>query len=164
MDNSIAAQTDPTLYERDFYAWCQEQAARLKDRTRPGANDGLDYLNLAEEIECLGRSEKNALLSHMIILLLHLLKWRHQPGRRGSSWEDSIANARGRIGYLIEDSPSLRRLVGQEISRAYPTARRRAAAQTKLPRSVFPEACPFTEQQTLDHEFFPSDLDAPANK
>ena len=156
--------TDDALYERDLHAWCQAQAALLRDRARPGANDGLDYVNLAEEIESLGRSEKNAVRSHMVILLLHLLKWRYQPSHRSDSWEDSIFNARKEIAYAFEDSPSLRGLIAEAVDRAFPMAVRKAATQTRLPRTTFPASCPFTEEQILDAEFLPSDLDGPAAK
>jgi hypothetical protein len=40
----------------------------------------------------MGRSEKRELISRLAVLLLHLLKRRYQPGKRGASWEASIAN------------------------------------------------------------------------
>jgi len=66
----------PELYERDYFAWTQQQAKML----RSGQIAGVDALNLAEEIEDLGRSEKRALASRMIVLMAHLLKWQYQPG------------------------------------------------------------------------------------
>jgi hypothetical protein len=164
MDQTTNTLATDSLYERDLYAWCEQQVARLRERAHPGANDGLDYENLAEEIEALARSQKTALRSHMVILLLHLLKWRHQPARRGVSWENSIFNARKEIGYAIDDSPSLRRLLGETIEKAYPIAMRRAESQTKLPRRTFPETCPYSEQQVLDLEFLPTDLDEPQER
>jgi hypothetical protein len=46
------------LYERDFYAWTQEKAARL--RALGPRNDGVDVENVAEEIEGLGKSARSA--------------------------------------------------------------------------------------------------------
>ena len=71
-----------SLYERDFYAWANEQAALL----RAGKLDSADIENIAEEIESMGRSEKRELINRLAVLLLHLLKWRFQPGLRGNSW------------------------------------------------------------------------------
>ena len=163
MDTATNTLPDDNLYERDFHAWCEAQAALLRERFTPGANDGLDYANLAEEIESLGRSQRRALRSHMVILLHHLLKWRHQPDHRGASWGSSIINARAEIEYEFDDSPSLRRLVSELIEKAFPIAVRLAAIETQLPSSDFPASCPFSEDQVLDPDFLPSDLDGPAN-
>ena len=69
-------------YDIDFYAWTQEQAAVLRAKE----SKTLDWDNLAEEIESLGRSERLAIESHLQNLLTHLLKWRYDPAtepRRG---------------------------------------------------------------------------------
>ena len=65
-----------SLYDRDFYAWANEQAALL----RAGKLMEADIQNIAEEIESMGRSEKRELVSRLTVLLLHLLKWQFQPG------------------------------------------------------------------------------------
>ena len=156
MDRVTTSQD--ALYERDLHAWCEQQAALLRVQGRPSANGGLDYENLAEEIETLGRSQKNALRSHMVILLLHLLKWRHQPDRRGTSWANSIANARAEIDYALTDSPSLLAVVGESVDRAYPIAVRDTESETGLHRRTFAPTCPFTVAQLLDASFLPEDL------
>jgi Domain of unknown function DUF29 len=79
-----------SLYERDFYAWANQQAALLRD----GRLAEADIEKIAEEIESMGRSEKRELVSRLTILLQHLLKWHFQPGRRSVSWGPSIENTR----------------------------------------------------------------------
>jgi Domain of unknown function DUF29 len=59
-----------TPYETDFYAWVTEQAGHLRAKRW----EALDLDNLIEELDTLGRSERNALWSHLRILLVHLLK------------------------------------------------------------------------------------------
>ena len=59
-----------SLYDRDFYAWANEQAALL----RAGKLTEADIENIAEEIESMGRSEKRELVSRLAILLQHLLE------------------------------------------------------------------------------------------
>src|SRR6266446_4563999 len=83
-------RTNAALYDQDFYAWTQEQAALL----RAGALHDLDVTHLAEEIESLGKSDRRALGSHLRNLVLHLLKWHAQPAGRhpGPSWRQSIRN------------------------------------------------------------------------
>jgi len=140
-----------TAYDADFYAWTQDQAARLRD-LRPNA---LDWGNLAEEIESLGRSQKKLIRNHLVVLLAHLLKWAHQPDKRTNSWRGSIQGARDEIADELRDSPSLKRYPGQELARQYRLALLHASGETELPIDVFPETCPFTIDQVLDPDFWP---------
>jgi hypothetical protein len=136
--------------ELDRYAWTLESANRL----RSGRLAGLDLERIAEELEEMGRSEKHALSSHLKVLMLHLLKWRHQPSFRGVSWQLSITNARDEIQELLEDSPSLRHQLADLMTRRYPVARQRAVLETGLPETTFPRQCPFTVEQLLDAEYW----------
>ena len=77
-----------TLYEQDFYAWVGEQVEAL----RSGHTQGLDIENLAEEIEDVGRSQRRAVKSALIIILIHLLKYRHQPQHRTNSWRQAYGS------------------------------------------------------------------------
>ncbi|MEN9232233.1 MAG: DUF29 domain-containing protein, partial [Thermostichus sp. DG02_5_bins_236] len=92
------------LYDRDFYAWIQEQATLLKS----GQWDQLDIANLVEEIESLGRQERRELVNQLGILLGHLLKWQFQPQLRGKSWRATITEQRRQIQRLLQDNPSLK--------------------------------------------------------
>lgn len=140
-----------TGYEQDFYAWLMTQAAHLRAK----AWDALDIDHLAEEIEDLGNEQRHAIASHLRILLLHLLKWAHQPERRGESWRHSINNARAEIDGRLTMSPSLRRQLPAFLAWAYPKARRAAADETGLPLATFPETCPRSLEQLLDEGFLP---------
>jgi len=60
-----------TLYERDFYTWTQDQAARLRELT---GHNRLDVQHLAEEIADLGRSQVSAVRQHLRQMLVHLIK------------------------------------------------------------------------------------------
>jgi hypothetical protein len=138
-----------STYDADFYAWANEQAALL----RAGKLSDADVANIAEEIESMGRSEKRALVSRLTVLLLHLLKCRFQPQRRGRSWEVSIANARDDLTDHLADNPSLKVVLPESMAAAYRRARRTAALETDLPESTFPTECPWTFEQAM--------LDAP---
>src|SRR5437588_1812628 len=87
-------------YGRDFYSWLMEQAGHL----RAGRCSVLDRENLAEEIESLGREQFNKLESALRVLLLHMLKWDHQPDRRGRSWWATISEQRLRIEDVLADN------------------------------------------------------------
>ena len=76
MSQSLAsARSQSDLYEHDFFKWTVTQAQELR-RTRP---HGLDWENMAEEIEGLGRSDRRSIESNLSVVLLHLLKWSRQP-------------------------------------------------------------------------------------
>jgi hypothetical protein len=144
-------------YDDDFYAWCLDQARALRRLAASHAAlaEPLDLENLAEEIESLGRSLLRELGSRYRVLLLHLLKWRHQPALRTPSWRSTIRTQRCEIADLLEQSPSLRRRRAEQVAKAYAIARELAADETGLPIEAFPESCPFTLEQVEDPDFLP---------
>ena len=91
----MGAVKEPTasLYEADFAAWAQQQADALRERRF----DGLDYDNLIEEIESMGRQQRSELVNRLAVLLAHLLKWQLRPEARpahGRSWRLTIKEQR----------------------------------------------------------------------
>jgi hypothetical protein len=117
-------------YEADVYAWSQRQGALLR-RLAAGerVNDAdLDWPNIAEEIETLGRSERAAVRSHIANIIEHLIKLQASPATEPRpGWRETIGRARGEVEVLLEDSPSLRPQVPTLIAEALPKARRFAA-------------------------------------
>jgi Domain of unknown function DUF29 len=140
-----------SLYDRDFYAWSVEQAALLRE----GRLAEADLETIAEEIESMGKTEKRELVSRLTALLLHLLKWRHQPSHRGKSWRLSIANARNEIADHLEDNPSLKAVLDRAMEQAYGYARLKAAIETEFDENHFPERPPWTFQEAMDPSFWP---------
>ncbi len=136
------------LYDQDTAAWAAANADLLRQR-RFGE---LDVPHLIEELEDMGKSERRALESHLSVLLMHLLKWEHQPSMRSNSWKLSIENARQSIEDSIEDSPSLKPKLEDDafIARAYTKARRTAAIETGLELTTFPEQCTVSIQEALN--------------
>jgi len=143
--------TNTELYDHDFYAWTQEQAALL----RKGAVHALDLTNLAEEIESLGKSQHRELGSRLDVLMLHLLKWGYQPLERSGSWRSTIRTQRRELRRLLQQQPSLRPLVPDAVADGYPDARLDAGDETGLPLATFPATCPWTPEQVLDADFWP---------
>lgn len=141
-----------SLYDHDFYAWTREQAALL----RAGRFSAADMEHIAEEIESMGRSEKRELVSRLRVLLLHLLKWHFQPGRRGSSWEAAITVQRDDLADHLRDNPSLKAGLDEPIAAAYRKAAILAVGETGLPRGTFPAQCPWTSAQIMDEGFWPA--------
>lgn len=139
------------LYSLDFFEW----TARNAELLRAGRFDEADIERIAEELEDMGKRDRRELLSRARVLLAHLLKWRFQPDRRSPSWEDTIDAQRTDIADLLDDMPSLRAALAASLPAIYMAAVRRAASETKLTRTAFPGACPFTLAEILDPEFLP---------
>jgi hypothetical protein len=146
----LAPPADPRAnYERDFYSWLMEQARFVRE----GRWSAIDRGNLAEEIESLGREQFNKLESALRVLLLHLLKWDHQPERRSRSWELSIKEQRLVVQDLLDDNPGLQPRIPEAIARGYRRARIEAAKETGLDEDAFPGVSPylFAEVMTRQH-------------
>ena len=141
------------LYDHDFHAWTQDQAEKLRARIH---ND-IDWENVAEEIDSLGRSDKREISHRLGVLLLHLLKWQFQPLKRKPGWLSTIREQRHRIAGLIEDSPSLKAYPARQLKREYGFARQNAIDETGLPGSEFPISCPYTVANILDDLYFPGE-------
>ena len=79
-----------SLYETDYLKWIDTTIEKL--RLQDYSN--IDWENLIEEIEDMGRSERKSLKSNLIVVLTHLLKWQYQPEFRSGSWKGSIVEHR----------------------------------------------------------------------
>ncbi|MBW4621382.1 MAG: DUF29 domain-containing protein [Cyanosarcina radialis HA8281-LM2] len=140
-----------TLYQKDYYLWLEETAKLLHDRLL----HEVDIPNLIEEIESIGRSEKHAIQSNLIIIILHLLKYKYQPEKRTGSWLGSIGEHRDRIDISLADSPSLKTYIQEVFANCYNKARKRASLETELSIDTFPLDSPFTLEETLNSDFLP---------
>jgi hypothetical protein len=127
------------LYERDETAWLEAMA----DLIRMGRLDEVDYPNLAEYLADMARRDRREVTSRLSILIAHLLKWRHQPERRGGSWRGTVEMQRQELAELLE-SGTLRSHAGEVLEKAYANGRRQAAAETELPESTFPACCSYS--------------------
>ncbi|MEA5509042.1 DUF29 domain-containing protein [Crocosphaera sp. UHCC 0190] len=139
------------LYQEDFNLWLE----RMVDLLREGKLLEIDYPNLIEELESMGRSEKNALKSNLRILLMHLLKYQYQPQKRSNSWRYTISENRHRIADSLENSPSLRLFLADNFEQCYQGARRLASDETGLSLNMFPEDCPFLLDEVIDMNYLP---------
>lgn len=135
-------------YEVDGYGWAMAQA----DRIRARRFDEIDWENVAEEIESVGRSEKSAYKSQLIRVLLHMLKWEAQPDRRGRSWWLSIMNGRAEALDALKENPSLKPLLGEIHLEALDFARKQAARETGINEAAF-DAIPISEREAFDRPY-----------
>lgn len=140
-----------SAYETDFFGWTKKQAEYLKK----GNFEGLDMQNLIEEIESMGASQENKLESHLLVLLMHLLKWKYQTYMRTRSWKLSIQNARYQIGRVLNKNPSLKHKINERTNEVYTSARYLAAEETNLEIEIFPQENPWSFEQIMQEEFLP---------
>ena len=118
---------ESALYDQDFFLWTQQQAAAL--RRAKDSNLPLDWENLAEEIESLGKSQRAGLNSQIRRILRHLFKLEASPAMNPrTGWRATIRDARVEIEELLETSPSLRREIENVVRKQAATAAKLAAA------------------------------------
>jgi Domain of unknown function DUF29 len=150
----MTGQRMSDLYDTDFLRWTEQQARMLRRRAETTNNDELDYLNLAEEIESAGASQKRDVRSGLALIFQYLLKWRYQPDERRPSWERTLLVQRRELRALFEDSPSLRSFAEHVLSVAF-TNGRQAAEQETGPLGIYDLPPLWSLDQALDPDFLP---------
>jgi Domain of unknown function DUF29 len=140
-----------SLYEQDYLLWIEDIVNKLRNRDI----EGLDFENLIEEIESLGRSDKRELESRLRELLEHILKrnYVNMPDcYRG--WVESIVKQRIGIEDLFADSPSLKSYFAQVFDKAYANALK--IVRKSYPEYQFPDIWPFVRdiEDILNEDFW----------
>jgi hypothetical protein len=154
-------------YDRDWYAWTQDQAARLRawpEHLRP---NGLDVEHLAEEVEEMGGSQRRAVESYLRLVALHLLKLEFHPAEENRPhWTGEVAALRDTLGADLRDSPSLRARCPELYADAWVKARkaflREIAAGWPDRERVLAAAVPgdapprYALREILDEDWYPA--------
>jgi len=141
------------LYETDFYAWTQEQATLLRSKHW----SHIDLPNLIEEIESLGKQQRQELRNRLSILIGHMLKWEYQPQNRSRSWLATLRIQRRDTLRLLKDNPSLKSYLDDALQESYENARDLAMGETELPEQTFPLSCTYKLTEILDDRFYPGE-------
>ena len=148
---------DGPRYDDDFYAWTQYQAEVLRSlRTR---DNRFDREHVAEEIEDLGKSERDTVRSQIRRILEHFLKLAYSPaGDPRYGWRGSIIDARAELDDKL--SPTLRRDIVGVLDKLYSTARKRVALDLQErgeqnAAASLPAECPYTLDQILADDWYP---------
>ena len=156
-DDSVPRMSD---YDTDVYAWSQRQGALLR-RLAAGerVNDAdLDWPNIAEEIETVGRSERSAVASHIATIIEHLIKLQASPTvEPRAGWQITVVRARRDVQRLLRENPSIRPQIEATIVEELLAARKLAAmamtAHNEIP-IVDPQTLTYAQEQVLG-EWFP---------
>ena len=140
-----------SLYEADFYAWTQRQSLLLRNRQWTQ----VDLENVIEEIESLGRQQRQELRNRLAVLIGHLLKWEYQSEKRSRSWFATINVQRLDINELVADNPSLRPYLAEALDMAYKKGVMLAVEESGLPSKNFPDVIAYPLETILSEEFYP---------
>jgi hypothetical protein len=138
-----------SLYQQDFYGWTQQQAQALAQKQV----SALDWQHLQEEIQSLGRQEYRELVSHLTVLLGHLLKWQYQSEKRSRSWFLTIREQRRTIRRHLHQNPSLKSRIAEALVEGFEAGVDLALRETNLPLRTFPEQCPYEFEQIMADSF-----------
>src|SRR5271166_3088944 len=101
--------------EADLYSWAVRQAELL----RAGRLSEIDPVAIAEEIDDVGEEQYHRLESALRVLMLHLLKWDHQPDKRSRSWTLTVREQRRRVGRQLRKNPGLESRLNEALVDAY---------------------------------------------
>jgi hypothetical protein len=149
--NLEQTNTALNLYQQDFFAWTKQQINYLQNQQW----NQLDLVNLIEEIETLGKQQRQELRNRLSILIGHLLKWEYQPQKRSHSWLATLRVQRIDIQELIDDNPSLKPYLEEALNQAYLKGLLLAVSETNLPDRTFPKNCPYSLTEILSDRFYP---------
>ncbi|HKG84544.1 MAG TPA: DUF29 domain-containing protein [Beijerinckiaceae bacterium] len=115
----IWAMSTAELYDEDFLLWTKEQARLLREAAERGVNLPLDWENLAEEVESLGRSDRRELRSRISTIIEHLLKLEHSSAREPrEGWRNTVDRSRREAKLILKESPSLQHDVPELLDEA----------------------------------------------
>jgi Domain of unknown function DUF29 len=153
MAKVIARPPAGDLYEDDLVLWAERQAALLRARRF----DELDLDNLIEEVEDLGRRERDMVESHIETILEHLLKLalsHAERPRRG--WLVTVDKQRAKLARKL--TTTLRNHLQTALPAPYAGLRRPVARQLEkdgVPLDALPPTCAYTLDQILDPDWYP---------
>lgn len=133
-------------YQDDLYTWVFEQVELLK----AGRLGEIDAVNIAEELADVGHEQYDKLESALAVLLMHLLKWDHQPERRSRSWVLTVREQRRRIGRVLKKNPGLKPHIAEATADGYLDGRDRASIETGIDDRSFPATCPYSWDDILN--------------
>jgi hypothetical protein len=139
-------------HDEDFYAWTQANASLLKQRKF----EEIDVDHLIEELEEMGNSNENQLISRLGVLIAHLLKWQLQPDFRCRSWSGTIREQRIRIKRLLRKNPSLKILMASSVKESFEDALAILEKETPIDLNLLPATCPYTLEELQDDECYPA--------
>jgi hypothetical protein len=152
-------------YDDDFFLWTQQQAEALRHAARARINEPVDWENVAEEIESLGKRDRREIKSRIFQILLHLLNLRMSSrDEPREHWISELRAQRREISDLLQDSPSLRRCVPDFVAAQWSDAVDQAHlkllshGESRPSEAVLLKLKEGFDRDVLDPDFFPESI------
>ena len=162
------------LYRNDSFTWALEQAAALRRRDF----DEVDWDNVIEEVEDIGRSRERAWEYQCQTIVLHMLQLQHRQPEDpmiGMGWILAVDNARLELDKTVDKNPGLKSARGQMLRDAWRYGRRLAVNQLAIHElgsqgasgyknaqrrwmQRIAESCPYTLAQIEDEDWWPEEV------
>ncbi len=145
----------PSLYDDDIVTWAEEQAAALRAlAARSDLSNAVDWENVAEEIESVGRSQIRAVERLLIQMLAHLIKHVSAPDAPPNRhWRSEI------VAFRLAAQARYERSMRQRIdwSRVWRVGIEFAVADLELYGDTvlpnLPVDCPLTPEEMVGSSF-----------
>ena len=146
------------LYDTDFLAWTEEQAAALRRAKDQRLNAPIDWDAVAEEIEDLGKRQLDAVESLLVQIIIHLLKLAISPMTEPRShWAKEVRVFRIDLDRKLQAAPAVRGKL--DVNDLYDYARRRAMPridEAGIDPASLPATTPYTIDHLLDEDWWPT--------
>lgn len=142
----------PSLYRDDYYAWTQDQAAKLRSWPEHLRPNGIDAGTLAEEVEDLGRSVEDAVESTLEQLVIHLLNLELHPDPQPRNHRANEVDAfRARLERLFRRNPALKARRHAIYAGLWPSACRQVGKALARDGANAPALTAALREDTLRH-------------
>jgi hypothetical protein len=138
------------LYESNYLQWLEKTIKLLKSRQL----EAIDYDNLIEELEDLGKSEKRRVRNLLEQIIRHLLLyqyWELERQQNASHWKAEILSFRNQINEDL--TTNLHDHLADNLVLIYSNALGYVKTQTNL--NNLPALCPYSLEQLLDRNWLP---------
>ncbi|MEL4896961.1 DUF29 domain-containing protein [Crocosphaera sp. Alani8] len=140
------------LDELTLHLWLEETIKLLKEKR---LND-LDIDHLIEELESLGKRDKNLVSSFLEKIIRHLLLlqyWEAEKERNRNHWRAEIQSLRTQLRKYL--TTNLQNYLREELNDIYDDSLYYVQEETGF-NVYFPEKCPYTFEELLNEKWFPS--------
>lgn len=150
-------QNTSTLYNKDYHLWLETTIQQLRSREFTH----VDWENLLDELESMGKNNRRAVKSLLTRLWEHLLKlryWESEKEYNKNKWKSEITTFRQQIRDELSDSPSLKPYLVEIFPNTYQDAKKVIARLMDKPIQFFPEAPPASSEDVLKEDWFFEDF------
>ena len=138
------------LHDRDFNLWIEEIKQAIAHRDF----ENMDWDNLFDEIDDMGKSEKRSLESYLEQLIAHLLKlshWESEKERNYRHWKAEVINFRNRINRLLKRNPSFKKYMEEVYPEIFEDVLKSSQAEFEIRSDSFIDL-----KQAMNEDYFGS--------